>query len=64
MLGQDLARAGLTPGSAEVTVVVEMLIAGVDGVARWWSEHPEVTLDDVAAPVTALLWNGLPRAGR
>ena len=28
-------------------------------VGRWWSEHPEISLDDVTALTTGFLWNGL-----
>lgn len=60
MLGPDLKRSGIEPGSA-VSVVVELMIAGVDGVARWWNDHPDVALDRVTEVALRLLWNGLPR---
>lgn len=63
MLGPDLDRSGVTPGSTDATVVVELLITGTDGVARWWQENPTLDLDTVADIATRLLWNGLPRLG-
>ncbi len=63
MLAPDLARSGVVAGSTESTVVVEFLITGVDGVARWWQDHPIATLDEVTDIAARLLWNGLPRIG-
>jgi AcrR family transcriptional regulator len=60
MLGPDLMRAGIPPGSP-VSVVVELLISGIEGVARWMSQHPDVALDRAADVTLRLLWNGLPR---
>lgn len=63
MLGPDLDRSGLSPGSPAATVVVELLITGTDGVARWWQDNSDVGLDEVTDIATQLLWNGLPRLG-
>lgn len=63
MLAPDLARSGVAVGSDESAVVVELLITGVDGVARWWQEHPAASLEDVTDIAARLLWNGLPRIG-
>jgi AcrR family transcriptional regulator len=63
MLGPDLVRSGVPVGSTAATVVVELLITGVDGVARWWHEHPEATLEEVTDVAARLLWSGLPRLG-
>jgi AcrR family transcriptional regulator len=60
MLSADLMRANIPPGVA-ASVVVEMLIAGIEGVARWWSQHPDVALDRAVDVALRLLWNGLPR---
>ena len=59
LLAPDLARAGIT--AVAVPAVVELLIAGVDGVARWWADHPETGQDEVVDSVLRLLWQGLPR---
>ncbi len=64
MLAPDLARSGLAAGATESAVVVELLITGIDGVARWWQEHPAATLEEVTDVAARLLWNGLPRLGR
>ncbi len=61
MLAPDLARAGAPPDSNSAAIVVELLVTGVDGVARWWHEHPETSLDEVTHVATRLLWHGLPR---
>lgn len=63
MLAPDLARTGLTGRSTEAAIVVELLIAGVDGVARWWRDHPAVSLGEVTDVAARLLWSGLPHAG-
>lgn len=63
MLAPDLARSGVRPGSTEAAVLVELLITGVDGVARWWLDHPATSLDDVTDVAARLLWHGLPRLG-
>lgn len=63
MLAPDLARSGVVPGATESAVIVELLITGVDGVARWWQDHPVATLDEVTDIAARLLWNGLPRIG-
>ncbi|KRC56802.1 MULTISPECIES: TetR/AcrR family transcriptional regulator [unclassified Nocardioides] len=64
MLAPDLARSGVVAGSTAAAVVVELLITGVDGVARWWQDHPGASLDEVTDIASRLLWNGLPRLGR
>ena len=64
MLAPDLERCGVTAGSTAAAVVVELLITGVDGVARWWQDHPGATLDEVTDIASRLLWNGLPRLAR
>src|SRR5690606_32006456 len=61
MLAPDLTRAGVVAGSTTAAVVVELLIAGVDGVARWWQEHPSSTLEEVTDTASRLIWKGLPR---
>lgn len=63
MLAPDLARSGVQAGSTEAAVVVELLITGIDGAARWWREHPAATLDEVTDSAARLLWHGLPRMG-
>jgi hypothetical protein len=39
---------------------VALLIAGVDGVSRWWTEHADAGQDEVVDSVLRLLWQGLP----
>ncbi|GAA4806739.1 TetR/AcrR family transcriptional regulator [Nocardioides caeni] len=63
MLGPDLDRSGVAPGSPAATVVVELLITGTDGIARWWQDNPGLGLEEVTDITTRLLWNGLPRLG-
>jgi hypothetical protein len=50
-------------GSPEVAVMVELLITGVDGVAQWWTRHPDVSLEVVVEAAVRLLWNGMPNVG-
>jgi len=63
MLGPDLALTGVDVGSPEVAVMVELLITGVDGVAQWWTRHPDVSLEVVVEAAVRLLWNGMPNVG-
>ncbi|KRA37471.1 MULTISPECIES: TetR/AcrR family transcriptional regulator [unclassified Nocardioides] len=63
MLAPDLARSGVQAGSTDAAVVVELLITGIDGAARWWREHPGTSLEEVTDIAARLLWNGLPRMG-
>ncbi|MFL6089201.1 MAG: TetR/AcrR family transcriptional regulator [Aeromicrobium sp.] len=61
LLAADLERSGVPEASSAAPIVVELLIAGIDGVARWWADRPEMRLDDVTDAAFRLLWNGLPR---
>lgn len=63
MLAPDLARSGVVAGSTEAAVIVELLITGIDGVARWWQDHSDVDLDEATDIAARLLWQGLPRLG-
>ena len=63
MLAPDLRRAGVEAGTVEASVLVELLINGVDGVARWWQHHRATDLEQVTDIASRMLWNGLPRAG-
>lgn len=63
LLAPDFSRAGVPIGSPAMRAVVALLIAGVDGVANWWHENPDVTLEEATDAAYRLLWNGLPRFG-
>lgn len=62
MLAPDLARAGVAVRSSDAAIVVELLISGIDGVARWWRGNPGTSLEEVTDVAARLIWNGLPRA--
>lgn len=40
-------------------MVAEHLKAGINGLAGWWYEHPEIPRDEVVAVVLELTWRGL-----
>ena len=52
------ARA-LDIDASPAPVFAHALIGVGAHVGRWWSEHPEISLDDVTALTTGFLWNGL-----
>jgi AcrR family transcriptional regulator len=67
----DQARAALTaivgtlPGAeaygGSVEMAAEIMRAGLTGLAVWWSEHPEVSRDEIVRTAIAVLWTGLER---
>ncbi|MEU9456284.1 TetR/AcrR family transcriptional regulator [Streptomyces sp. NPDC048277] len=63
MLGEDLRRIGLDPLSAEAELTVELLVNGLNGLARWWLRHPETSRDTLVSTAERLLWNGMARFG-
>jgi AcrR family transcriptional regulator len=67
----DQARAALTaivgalPGAEaygeSVEMAAEIMRAGLTGLAVWWSEHPEVSRDEIVRTAVAVLWTGMER---
>lgn len=64
LLAPDLVRAGLEPGSPASGIVVDLLITGIDGVARWWEEHPTTSAAEVVDVAARVVWDGLGGLGR
>ncbi|MGC9538891.1 TetR/AcrR family transcriptional regulator [Streptomyces sp. UG1] len=63
MLGEDLERVGVDPASVEAELTVELLINGLNGLARWWLRHPQTRRTTLVATAERLLWNGMARFG-
>jgi AcrR family transcriptional regulator len=67
----DQARASLTsivgtlPGAeaygGSVEMAAEIMRSGLTGLAVWWSEHPEVSRDEIVRTAIAVLWTGMER---
>ncbi|MFG2250724.1 TetR/AcrR family transcriptional regulator [Spirillospora sp. NPDC048823] len=63
LLGGDIrARVGLDPQEPIAEAMVELLIAGLDGVAQWWEHHPEMPRSVLVEGAMRLLWTGLGHA--
>jgi AcrR family transcriptional regulator len=58
LLSPDAARAGIGPGE-RAEIMVELLIAGLSGVARWWEDHPDVARSELTAAAVDTVWVGL-----
>lgn len=44
-----------------VEMLAEMLKSGLNGLAAWWYEHPDVPREDLVAVATGYAWLGLDR---
>jgi AcrR family transcriptional regulator len=65
------ARAALTaivgalPGAeaygGSLEMAAEIMRSGLTGLAVWWSEHPEVSRDEIVRSAIAVLWTGFER---
>lgn len=63
LLARDVRKLGLTPQAATTEGAVELLIAGLDGMAQWWEHHREVPRADLVATAMRVLWTGLGHLG-
>ncbi|MGP3982573.1 TetR/AcrR family transcriptional regulator [Streptomyces sp. KR80] len=61
MLGEDLKRVGVDPGSVEAELTVELLTNGLNGLARWWLRHPGTSRATLVSTAERLLWKGMAR---
>jgi AcrR family transcriptional regulator len=69
----DQARSALTaivgalPGAeaygGSLEMAAEIMRSGLTGLAVWWSEHPEVSRDEIVRTAIAVLWTGFERVG-
>ena len=47
-----------------IRVLAQMLVGGVQSVANWWAEHPEVAREQAVEMVMDFAWIGLDRLSR
>lgn len=59
LLAPDVRKLGLAPESPIAEGAVELLIAGLDGMAQWWERHRELPRADMVATAMRVLWTGL-----
>ena len=59
LLAPDMRRGGIDPDAHIAEGMVELIIAGLDGMAQWWARHPAVSRDDLVTAAMRLLWSGL-----
>lgn len=59
LLAADARRAGLEPDSARAEAMVELIVAGLNGLVAWWGEHPDVARDELVQVAVDALWTGL-----
>lgn len=59
LLAPDVRKLGLPAEAAGTEAAVELLIAGLDGMAQWWERHREVPREDLVASAMRVLWTGL-----
>jgi AcrR family transcriptional regulator len=61
LLAADAQHAGIDPSSRQAELMVELIIAGLAGVARWWADHPRTKRAELVDAAMASLWSGLER---
>jgi len=65
ILGAEPATEGIA-GCDDVALqmAAEVMRAGLTGLAIWWSEHPEVTREQIVATAVNAIWIGFERVSR
>jgi AcrR family transcriptional regulator len=58
LLSRDVRKLGLAPDSPTTEGAVELLIAGLDGMAQWWERHRDIPRADLVAAAMRVLWTG------
>jgi AcrR family transcriptional regulator len=54
-----------SPGERQAhEMAAEVIRAGLDGLAIWWSDHPEVPREQIVATAVNVLWIGMERVRR
>lgn len=48
----------------ELEMAAEVMRAGLTGLAIWWTEHPEVTREQIVATAMNTIWLGFERVSR
>jgi AcrR family transcriptional regulator len=59
LLAPDIRKLGLPAEGAVTEAAVELLIAGLDGVAQWWERHQDVSREALVTSAMRVLWTGL-----
>ena len=58
------ARALESPGDPALRLLAEMLVGGVQSMANWWTEHPEISRAGMLEIAMDFAWLGLERLSR
>ncbi|HET9094623.1 MAG TPA: helix-turn-helix domain-containing protein [Solirubrobacteraceae bacterium] len=58
LLAADAQRAGLTPDTVRARALLAVHRDGLIAAARWWTEHPGVTREEMVDAAMAALWTG------
>lgn len=61
---QGGARAALATVLGADEASVELVRAGLTGLALWWQDHPDVPREQIVATAMNVLWVGFERFGR
>jgi AcrR family transcriptional regulator len=64
LLVADARRAGIETGSRVGRAVFVMHQEALQGAARWWQSHPDVSRPELVEAAMAALWTGLGAAER
>lgn len=64
LLVADARRAGIDTGSRVGRAVFVMHQEALQGAARWWQSHPDVSRGELVEAAMAALWTGLGAAER
>ncbi|MFG2086466.1 MULTISPECIES: TetR/AcrR family transcriptional regulator [unclassified Spirillospora] len=59
LLAEDIRAMGVTPGDPIADAMVELIISGLDGVAHWWEDQPDMPREIIVEGAMRLLWRGL-----
>jgi AcrR family transcriptional regulator len=66
LIALDLGARALHQGGAEpaLRLLAEMLVGGVQSMANWWADHPEVSRAQMVEIAMDFAWLGLERLSR
>jgi AcrR family transcriptional regulator len=65
VLGAEPGADGIAGGDPiALQMAAEVMRAGLTGLAIWWTEHPEVTREQIVATALNVVWIGFERVSR
>ena len=65
ILGREPGAEGIAGEDAlALQMASEVMRAGLTGLAMWWSDHPEVTREQIVTTAVNALWIGFERVSR